>query len=99
MERSALEDEKNRDREGVDCYIAESIQAVRIRLTALGETITLDQFPFKEIPESVRGFVVRALQKEIASVIAKLKNLGTYESAVIYADNELSAVLARELDS
>ncbi|MFA7681756.1 MAG: hypothetical protein WCX61_01875 [Candidatus Peribacteraceae bacterium] len=99
VERSAREDDEGKDRKGVDVYLAESIQSTRTRLSNLGEEITLDQFPFKGLPESVRDFAVRALQKEIGNAIRKAKNLEVVKGAMIYADDKLTEILKKEFEA
>ena len=79
---SALEDER----------VVDAVSAIRTKLDMLG-MITFDEFPFAEIRPEARPYVLRALQKEIASGIAKAIGSQTVGSIEYLNKSDLHEIL------
>ena len=80
-----------------DPIVAEGITSMRNALSMLAGTICLTDFLFQDIQPSVRAFVARALQKEIANAIrGKVKTIDMPQSTAIYMNEELQAILEKE---
>lgn len=78
-----------------DDQVAVGIAETKEQLKKMSEMITLDTFPFQEMPVASIKFTIQALQMEIATAIRSSNHIEIDTSILLAVDSELRSILQK----